>query len=312
MSEAEAASGGPGLLQYTCRASLAIYRPHFRPSLQTPRRQLTNMNSTYLLRGILLLAHLLHDRASAAYRGREVEEEMSNSIELSHAPLIKQSVPESSGQLAALTMFPVGQSPYMFSLWSISLFKGKNHLAKEYWHFSERNPKVHQSKISGEYRVSTWELTKTLAPGQTSSPQKPVGVDKELRKWLDDIYNYAAGASGFLSGRCKEPQSFRAYAETIDPVRKLMKQLKKDPRSPHMAGLLTEVLEQIFVLSGKNDAERVVIAACAKALADVTQALQLKAESINIEKWHEYMKNPDNSQVVLFLYHLQIMWFPQF
>ncbi|WAR60727.1 hypothetical protein PtB15_9B666 [Puccinia triticina] len=248
MSEAEAASGGPGLLQYTCRASLAIYRPHFRPSLQTPRRQLTNMNSTYLLRGILLLAHLLHDRASAAYRGREVEEEMSNSIELSHAPLIKQSVPESSGQRQESSRKGI-----------LAFFRAK--------------------------------------PSQTSSPQKPVGVDKELRKWLDDIYNYAAGASGFLSGRCKEPQSFRAYAETIDPVRKLMKQLKKDPRSLHMAGLLTEVLEQIFVLSGKNDAERVVIAACAKALADVTQALQLKAESINIEKWHE-----DRDPAVLELY----------
>ncbi|OAV97383.1 hypothetical protein PTTG_26038 [Puccinia triticina 1-1 BBBD Race 1] len=215
------------------------------------------MNSTYFLRGILLLAHLFHDRASAAYRTQEYGEIAEigrvDSIESVHAPLLMKSVQEPSS------------------------------------HRKGRLSSIHQ-KIKG-LRTSSQEN----GPIEVDKELR-VWLDKIYKPDGGIELFLISGRAGTPFRRIQRPESFKVYATEIEPVRKLIEQFKADPESPYMRNLVHDVMWEIFTMTGKNDEELAKIATCAKALADVTNAKQsdinklTEFEKVNRESFTFHLK----------------------
>ncbi|KAH9460233.1 hypothetical protein Pst134EB_008418 [Puccinia striiformis f. sp. tritici] len=124
----------------------------------------------------------------------------------------------------------------------------------------------------------------------------------------------------------EEAPSFKAYSDEVTCVGELIKQFNKDMNerpgdylSDEMKELIKEVMNQMSsVLQGSNNEELSKIAACAKALADITAAKRPASyQMTTLEKtnlgyikalWDTYIRSSDDGKVNHLLDTLRNLW----
>ncbi|KNF01113.1 hypothetical protein PSTG_05742 [Puccinia striiformis f. sp. tritici PST-78] len=256
------------------------------------------MNCNHFLAWLLLLPHFFHHQAFAMFGGlgKLVADDSREGL---YYPLADESSMESSSK----SVFSILTPAWIFRMAEY----GRNIL------YSSSSKGIFSS-IKRKYK------------GLTSSTTNPKS-DAQLQSWLDKIYHVEATRMFLIDLNLgEEAPSFKAYSDEVTCVGELIKQFNKDMNerpgdylSDEMKELIKEVMNQMSsVLQGSNNEELSKIAACAKALADITAAKRPASyQMTTLEKtnlgyikalWDTYIRSSDDGKVNHLLDTLRNLW----
>ncbi|KAI7963750.1 hypothetical protein MJO29_004177 [Puccinia striiformis f. sp. tritici] len=270
------------------------------------------MNCNHFLAWLLLLPHFFHHQAFAMFGGlgKLVADDSREGL---YYPLADESSMESSSK----SVFSILTPAWIFRMAEY----GRNIL------YSSSSKGIFSS-IKRKYK------------GLTSSTTNPKS-DAQLQSWLDkisemfgnktdksDSEDHVEATRMFLIdlNLGEEAPSFKAYSDEVTCVGELIKQFNKDMNerpgdylSDEMKELIKEVMNQMSsVLQGSNNEELSKIAACAKALADITAAKRPASyQMTTLEKtnlgyikalWDTYIRSSDDGKVNHLLDTLRNLW----
>ncbi|KAH9470005.1 hypothetical protein Pst134EA_007270 [Puccinia striiformis f. sp. tritici] len=220
--------------------------------------------------------------------------------------------------------------PHFFHHQAFAMFGGLGKLVADdsreglYYPLADESSMESSSKTSSSKGI--FSSIKRKYKGLTSSTTNPKS-DAQLQSWLDKIYHVEATRMFLIDLNLgEEAPSFKAYSDEVTCVGELIKQFNKDMNerpgdylSDEMKELIKEVMNQMSsVLQGSNNEELSKIAACAKALADITAAKRPASyQMTTLEKtnlgyikalWDTYIRSSDDGKVNHLLDTLRNLW----